>query len=69
MCIKVKCSLSTLSLPTYLALTCRNTYIFKGEIKEDVLLKETFLPVLYDILDGQELYHLELVSLELLLIL
>ncbi len=32
-----------------------------------MLLKETLFPVHYDILDGQEFYHLELVSLELLL--
>ncbi len=67
MCIQVKFSLFSLSLPTYLASTFRNSCIFKGEIRQNVLLKETFLPVHYDILDGQELYHLGLVPLELLL--
>ncbi len=40
---------------------------FKGEIRQNVLLMETLLPVHYDILDGHELYHLGLVPLELLL--
>ncbi len=67
MCIQVKFWLFSLSLPTYLALTSRNSCIFKGEIRQNVLLKETLLPVHNDTLDGKELYHLELVTLELLL--